>query len=481
MRRTPISSALSVLAVLAAVAAAQQPKTKPVSSAEEKFKPFRMSVDPTGDQLSIVTKMKNGTVNLDPAPQPADKTALDQVARSLVYKITLHELYLAPDGAELTPRDPNGPTAAKAIDALRAQQLVVAPGAQLPPTQVAFTREFGKAAVQAITEVLEKGPPTPIRVNALRMLEAVAESGTPAAWDKVIALLKQKDDKNLSLDVLYYSLRAAEAALGTYDKDRIKWVTKNQCFELVSLVDEVVLKMPAAVAEKTYIPEKPATVALTTDGKPPVGAGGLTREQVEAIRAFRIRGVRALARLRTDVVKDDAGDKERRPLHTLALIALSDPSVSPPPNFKEVGEAVVGLATLLPSDTVNANLLGMAIAKGVSDFAGVKTADNRTDADASQFTYWKVYGARMKAAFTAWEKDIQSPKVKLAPPDKATLVGLSQLCVNNVFDPLTKMTDKGQANINKAPVDEWLNAKLNTIQPGAVPLYANSKAYTIRR
>ena len=65
----------------------------------------------------------------------------------------------------------------------------------------------GAAVVKAIDDVLAKSPPAVVRVNAIRLLEVVAESGAPAATDRITKLL---DPKTPAVDTLYWGLKAAE-------------------------------------------------------------------------------------------------------------------------------------------------------------------------------------------------------------------------------------------------------------------------------
>lgn len=479
--RWPLALILAgcVSVVISTPAPAQQ-RPRSNNPGEEKFRPYRLEVKPANDAQVKLSAMKNGTVNLDPPIPEADQKVLDDMAKSLVYPVTHHEYYFAPESLELVTKSATSQTVQSLLGNLRAQLLFAPPGEPKPSTQLAFVREFGASSVRAIEDVLAKQPPAVIRVNALRMLTAVAETGAPAAWDAIAKLLRTKDDKNHPLEVLYWSLKAAEQAIGAYDREKTKWVTKTQYFNLIALVDDVVNKVPDVVAEKTYMPEKPLTTALTSGPKPPANPAGLTPEQADAMRAYRLQAVRALAKVRSDVVTNQDGDKERRPLHTLAKVVIADASLSPPPSYKEVGEAVIGLATMTPSDTVNTNVLAATVAWGVKSFAQEKvSAARELNKDSVQLTHWKVYGHRMKAAFTAWEKELQSAKVKLPKADKDVLTALSQLSISTVFEPLTKQTESGGVNVDKTAVENWYNDRKNAITSPGWDLYTDKPAYKL--
>jgi hypothetical protein len=478
------SAALSVVAavVVSGPVSAQQP-AKPSNPGEERFRPYRLEAKPANDAQTKLNAMKTGTVNLDPPIPKADQQVLDEMARQYVYPVTHHENYFQPESRDgtMVPKSTETASPLRVMNNLRAQCNFFQPGEKPPLTQLAYVREFGASAVKAIDEVLAKGPPSVIRVNALRALEIVAETGAPAAWDAVIKLLKTKDEPNHPVETLYYSLKAAEKALASYDRDRPKWVSKKQYFDLVSVVEDVVVKTPACVIEKTYIPDRPFTTAtLQTDPKAPKPAAALTPEQADVVRAFRLQAVRALAKVRTDIVPDENGENERRPLHTLAKVVVGDASLTPAPDFKEVGEATMGLTTLLPSDSVNPNALGLVIAWGVGVFAQEKVASAKAlSKDAIQRTHWKVYGARMKATFAAWEKDLQTPRVKLPKADKDGLVALSQLCVTAVFDPLTRQTESGQVNLDTQAINNWYGEKGKAFTGWPIDLYTDKPTYKL--
>lgn len=472
-------SRIPLLLLVFGLAVTQSVRAQPKKPADDKFQAYRLESKQTGEQSNRVNQMKNGSVNLDP-PSAEDKAALLEVARNYVYPVTHQEYYFTPDGPELVAKTGESRSPAMIVRNFRAQLLLANPASTT--TQLAYIREFGAAAVAAIDEVLAKSPPPVIRINALQLLVAAAETGAPAAFDRTISLLQTKDEPNHPIEVLYYALNAAEGALGAYDPARgSKWVNKTKHYQLVCLVDDVVQKVPACVIEKAYIPDKPVGEAsLTTDPKAKPTEGGLTPEQVDVAQMFRLHAIRALAKVRTDVVTNDTQDKERRPLYTLCRVAVSDPALVPAPSVKELGEAVIGLGTMVPSEAVNPDVLGLVIAKGVSDFILEKAAAGRVlNKDDVQRAHWKLYGTRLKNAYTAWERDLQKTKVPKAGKD--TLAAIAQISITAVFDPLTKQTENGSVpNLDKASVDNWYTNRFNAIQAkGAFDLYTDKPDFKI--
>lgn len=465
----------SLLAVLCAVGAAVGQPPKARNPIEERLKAARMEPSGTVDSGKF-NQMRNGNISLE-KPTDGERAVLEGKAQQLVYPVTQFEYYTTTEAlnAELTPRVEDK-TVAKLISELRSQLVVVTPGDNnIQGPKIDFAREFGAAAVKAIDEVLKKGPQPVVRMNAIRMLAVVAESGAPAATERITALLREKD-KALPVEALYYGLKAAEQALAMYDPARTaadkKWVSKDAYFDLVSQVDDVVLQVPASVALNTFQPEVPNTGTLTTDPKaPPKPTTQLTAEQVSTMQAFRLQAVRALARVKVDVVFDAKGERRRRTAYSLARVAVSDTTLVPPPNSREVIEAVGGLVTAAPTDPeLDPLVLGVAIASGVKEYITDKAAGGIGDTG-PQVQHWRLTGARMKAAFQAWNTTVS--KSKLDKDGKAVLSEFAQIAITQVFDPLSRQSDKGVVDgLNKEAVEGWLTKR--TAEVKAMNLYKDT-------
>jgi hypothetical protein len=253
-------------------------------------------------------------------------------------------------------------------------------------------------------------------------------------------------------------------------------VSKDTYHQLVTLVDEVVRKVPQAVIDKTYLPDQPNTGTLTTDPKAPVKPTALTPEQVDTVQAFRLQAVRALSKVKTDIVADGKGEKTVRTLLTLTRVAASDVSVVPEPSQREIAEALLGIANAAPVDReldLDAQVLSLAMARGVYLFVKDKTDPGEPGEGGAVISHWKLYGTKLKSAFEAWDRVIS--KSRLDQTSKTVLADLSKTAVTNVFDPLSKMNESGKANgLNKAEIDGWRAKRLPDLK--ATALYKGSDA-----
>jgi len=470
----PWNSLALVFLVGVPMLALAQPKSKPAIGADkfDMFKDFKPALNVKAGATEQINLMRAGNVNLDPVSD-TDKQILEDTAKVLIYPLTQAETYLAmagpSDSSELVIKSYESPTVTKVLNKLRDQLFVVAPGVNAAPTQIAFTRELGVALVKAIDDILSKGPPQVVRVNAIRALAIVAESGAPAAWTKTIDLLKTKDDPKAPLEVLYCGLRSAEAALATYDEGRglreKNWVQKKTYFELAALVDEFVNNPPASIITKTFS-QGDGTSTLSTQ---PNATNILTVDQVASVQMFRLNAVRALAKVKTDIIKLEvmmAGGKEReiRPLFTLCRICVKDTALIAPPSTKEIGEALLGVLNIMPGETVDADMLGAAIARATIDFTNPRIADQKNlDKDVGTLP-WKIYGSRLEAAATSFEKDIKNFRCKLPKESKDMLSAAIQQMLKDCFTPMTKA-----GNVDASNTQVFFDARVKAIQAKKAP------------
>lgn len=465
------------LVCLVPAAVGQPPKT--INPVQERLKAGRLEV-PEGVDSGAFNKMRNGGVSLE-NPTEAERAVLEGKAKQLVYPVTHFEYHTNNEvpTAELTPR-PEEKTVNRLIADLENQLIIITPGdAAIPAPKIDFAREFAKATVKAIDDVLAKGPQPIVRMNAIRMLAVVAKSGAPAAVERIVKLLAEKD-KTLPVESLYFTLKGAENALASFDPARAganqKWVSKDTYHQLVTLVDEVVRKVPQSVIDKTYLPDQPSTGTLTTDPKAPAKPAALTPEQVDTVQAFRLQAIRALSKVKTDVVTDGKGEKVVRTLLTLTRVAASDVSVVPEPSQREIAEAVLGMANAAPVDReleLDAQVLALAMARGVYLFVKDREEPAGPGEVGSAVSHWKLYGTKLKSAFEAWDKVIA--KSRLDQGSKAILASISKEAVTNVFDPLSRMNEGGKANgLNKGEIDGWRAKRLPDLK--ATALYKGSDA-----
>ena len=458
---------------VAAVAAAL-PATvwaQPKNPLEDTFRASRLESPPDNVGQKF-TALFRGTESLDP-PTDEQRRVLETKARLTVYPVTHFDQYTSTETgkAELAPRVEEK-SVNRLITELREQLVVVTPGdTTVPATKVQFCKEYGAAVVKAVDEVLAKATLPIVRANAVRMLAVLAESGAPAALEKITALLTQKSPQ---VEVLYWALKGAEPAFNLYDPVR-GWVDRNSYHALVRRVDEIVREVPAVVVEQTYQPVGGAA-ALVADPKVPPKPS-LSPEQVLTVQAFRLQAVRALARVRTDVVADKKGEGGVRTLYTLARVATSDPTLAPAPGVREVGEAVMGLANALPGAEVDVNVLAAAVARGVLTFAADKVSSTAGvgDEGKSPSAHWRLYGSRMKSAFQEWDKSVQT-KAKLPKADRDVIADVVARAVPGVLDPLSKTDDRGLSPGLKAnDLSDYLTKKVGSLKADQ-PLFRDAPA-----
>jgi hypothetical protein len=432
---------LAFLVAAAGVTPAQIPVEKLLAD-------YKKNTQTTPNDEQRIREMLEGKYLLT-KPTAADKAVLKAKAESLVFKITLPE-YHGPsnEGSELKA-PANGKDMAHLITDMRGWMHVPEKLPKPNVSQLDYIREFGAALDTAILSVLtDKSPPPMLRIAALRMLVAASESGAPAHWSTVHKMLT---DPKTPPETLIYAIRAAEMLLASYDPTRTPWMGKNAfedektVVEIVNALEAIVLKGPP-IMDRVYIAGDGEST-LTTDPKKPPEPGKLTPEQIGVTQAYRYLALRALSRLNLEII----GGKgvEARPLFTLAKVAISDPSIQPPPSTKEIGEALIGMANIIPAKQINSDEELYAMAWAFRMFATPKS-NNPDDNSVA----WKGCSARMQNAFKMWNEGVQRSSIPPANVKKAA-AEFVKLADEAVLNPILK---PGLNKPNALAVDGWLKS-----------------------
>lgn len=266
--------------------------------------------------------------------------------------------------------------------------------------------------------------------------------------------------------MLYYALKAAEGLLAAYDPTAATLAPTLAArhtapdpvlVPLVDAIDKLVANGPpvadkAAPLNPDQSPPAPPAAGDPADPAAParLDARTLTTEQVLLVRYFRRQAVRALAKVRFDVVGGGTLPLVR-PAWTLARVAVSDVTISPPPTASEVGEAVIGLAGMAPSANLNVDEWAVVMAYGLSSFARPKLAE-ATDKSAA----WKLTGARLVNAMAALKRSI--PGNARLRPYQSPLTALIDTATANLLAPLERDDPAARPNID--PINAWIEQNL---------------------
>lgn len=413
---------------------------------------YRKAAPEPGDARSRIVEYRDGKIALT-TPTEADKSVFNLMAVYLINRVTHHEYHIqTPEPAELKPR-PADKTVNELVNDIRKWLLVPPADGKITLGQEDYIREFGAALDKPLAAILlvEKGKqsPTIIRVNAARLLAVVCESGAPAHWPTVTKLLASSETPP---EILYYALKAAEGLLGGFDVSRLGRLAagpeaaEKTLYDLVRLLEDVIVKGPP-ILDHLYV--ETSSPKLATDPKGP--AITPVPEQLLAIQLYRLQAIRALARLRNDVLGGKAkAAYEVRPVYTLARVAVADPAIRPEFGKKEIAEAVIGLARINPSAALNVDEIAYAMSYGLRGLFAVKAA-NAEDAT----IFWKVYAGRMNAAFQDWQANIaKNPRVT-AQKVKDAVNSLAKKSADGVFTPVLNATTGSQNTINLTVIDDW--------------------------
>ena len=382
---------------------------------------------PPFEEDRMFTDLKNGKRRTGHDGNGKDKELLEEnrkmlrdMAEFFVYRIT-NDMYYEPDTSPtLQPREAK--QTLKYVFDKYYERLFFAspsPSVNMNTDQSDFIREYGAALDQAIVNVLTNHndvPPTVIRINAMRMLEMACRTGSPAHGKTVIKLLKNKcfkranKDLETPPDVLYWALKCAESLLAAYhpegilttEEERLRHcISKEELVELIEILQDMIEKGPP-IADKVALPPK-----IAMEEKPAQGGGGgvlqagMTREQTAVMAYYRRQAVRALCRVRFDIIKDAQSGKEVRPALLMARIAVADKRINP--SRAEIGEALIGLCGIQPSGQLNIPELLHSIA-----FSATLFFDQKITSPEDHSIAWKIYIERLKTALDVMKTPTQS-------------------------------------------------------------------------
>ena len=463
-----ILSTLAILAFLPLVARGQ--------TLAKQLESFRKPANEPGGARGQITEFRDLKVTLT-SPTPADKAVFTQMAQFLINRVTHHEFHAtSPEPAELKPR-PADNTVTKLISDLRAFLLVPAADGTLTLPQEAYIREFGIALNASLTPILvtEKGkapPPSIIRVNAGRLLEVACGSGATAHWPMVIGLLKNPETPP---DVLFYALKAAEGLLGGFDVSRLSRLdpvpekAEQILYDLVHELEGIVIQGPKILG-KIHV-EGGSRPTLVTD--PKAKPTSLHAEQLVAIQLYRLQAIRALARLRNDILGGKVNTAlELRPVYTLARVAIGDPAITPALSKKEIAEAVIGLVRINPGANLNVDELAYAVSFGTRVVFGAKAA-NAEDATIP----WKGYAGRMNAAFQEWQAN-SAKNTRVVAKQKESINSLVKKSFDGLFNPvINPPSGATTANpVNLQVIDGW---QVDNAPGNAQQLFSDVKTFKL--
>lgn len=428
--------------------------------------PARPDLDYRDEQR--MRAMRDGKARVGGPDAAKNKAAFKAMAEHYIYAVNSPKYYGNDSGdGQLKPRLPNY-LLDTVFTELKRFLLIPAIDSRFTTDQSEYIGEFAAALDEAVQTML-KSRDVIVRVNAARALVVVSETGAAAHAKTITALLK---DPNTRPEVLLYVYKAAGNLLSAYHPLAIRNPDPNRhaipnelLVPLLQALENHILKNPP-VADDVVI-EKPAPKALPQGGaaepaaapEPEPDAAGkldptpLTSDQIEIIRFFRRDAVRALARVRVDVVGGD-GEPEVRPAYTLALVAVSDPSILPAPGAIEVIEATLGLLHISPSNKLNIDELANVIAIGLGTFAQVKAAAGESPTPEHQLISWKLYAAQLTAAFNYWRGSINRNPRALAA--QAIIRSLSDVAMSEVVTRLDRTGSGVGSGINLNRLTDWM-------------------------
>jgi hypothetical protein len=494
-RRTVLSFAFLTVSSLTLVGVpsltAQAPKAGEKSTVRDPFYLEAPLWPP--DLRPKAFEWKNGTTPLDAAKNPKSVQDLSLLAKILIYKVTDRK-YFTPSIEQKFGFGKNeinviaNPEPDQTMDGVMTEinryVLVPRPSEQFPYIQIEYIQEFGKAADVAIRDVLKKAGNDPkaaiVRVNAGRALASVCRSGASAHVPLLVELIKSESTPP---ELQYWALKAAENLIGAMDIIKAKEgrtefhaLKDQELAVIVNTIDGAIARyskyaMPPAPPATPPMPPSPPKPPMGNAAAPPSPAGNQPAGgRMEAAIAppydpdvamfLRKQAVRAIAKCRK-VHLSDANNTLARPGVILARFAVGDPSIVPVAQPHECAEAAMGLATMVPDNKVNIDVLLDATAAAVASFGAWKVTG--FDQPEAKVVLWKKTATALAGAFATFKT--MPDKSPAANSYRQKIASLADLCLREVIEPI-RNEQEGVAATSARPdeVNRWRTEPANARQ-----------------
>jgi hypothetical protein len=367
IRHVRRSLTLGVALVLAvAVPSAAQDRLFPKDrSAAALLGGLKEKLDPK--QNSRLSELKNGSKAI-----ADDKAFNDEVlakaANWYVYRLTWEQYH----GQGTEEKDKSAGIPLTMNDVVREAQNYlwldsIRKKVQLKPPQLEYVHALGKEMLRALRDVFSSNSKPIVRVNAGRVLSAIAETGQGDAADVAVALIQNPEESDA---VKLYALRALKELFALPPASKTNW---SPARELNSIQ-----------AVQAYLTRK--IDPLPSDP-----------QEREAINFVRREAVRALAQTRHAIVPNSK-DASGRTALWLLKVARKD-GFTPPPSVAEQIEAAMGVCEMLPAKEIQWDYVAQHVGFAVVDFVN-EYAKQRAGGEGAGMP-WKLYAFRVNNALSS--------------------------------------------------------------------------------
>lgn len=437
--RFPARAALALLLTAAFVgfaleAPGQPPKPtqppRPMSS-ERQNPPKDFSKEGRDDYRALQSMRKGET--------PPNKEILDRAAQWFLYRLT-HVEYQ--DGRVSTAPGATNWTLTDLVNQANSFILIPEAGKSLPANQQEYMKAFAKSLVTAARTVL-KDPLPLVRINALIILNRLAEAGQEEVADPLVEVIKNENDKE-GLAVKLWAFRGLVELLNTARGPNAIKIDKER-------ETRIVQTLIAAVGKKWPVADNAST------------------EEKEAIPYVRREAIRALGLTRYPALEIVGKDKKKvidSPTALVLLRVLSKEGVDPAPSTAEMVEAAIGVLQLNPKLMLdyNADFAVHQVGRFFVEFANrnlTERADNVREP-------WRKNSARLLQALNELKTEIDSALIQ-----RATIQ-----YVTNVVAQATPMLEDLAAGRPTNP--NSFNGWLDTNQPKTNAVYKGMANATLK-
>jgi len=350
---------MGLLLVAAGVDAQEKLRPKEGDQDQQLYQMAEHKID--GKETSRLNEMKRG--DLAPA---GEAKLLNKAACFYVYRLTTPAMDGDKSMNDLV-RD--------ASLALLLQEIRTKKHSSLKDTQKAYLDALGKEMNKCAREVFKTNRAPIVRVNAARILAAVAEAGTEDTADTFITLIANPDEDEATK---LWALRGLKELLACGTPEKSIFQSGDRELNAIAAAQAFLAR------DIKKLPDDPA--------------------KLEAIRYLRREAVRVLGSSRYATLPK-AKDASGRTLWWLLKVARKD-GMTPESSLSEQVEGAIGACHLSGKD-VNYDYVAHHVGAAIVDFA---TEYGRKKGGDDTGLQWKFYAARLTNALTDLETHAKGTK-----------------------------------------------------------------------
>lgn len=378
--------------------------------------PFPFPAPPR--DTTTIEKMRSGTVDFDSNVKTHEEL-LQQYAKWFAHRL-VHPPFNGMEPAKKSFSNENLETLISDME-----KALLWPNPRLPANdfQIKYAFHFAKALEYEIMDVYEKAEKPLEKVNAVRMFATVGKAPNAALADTYLKIIR---DGKYGLEIKLFAFQGLHNFLAISNpldpKEHFFADARRNAAKWAEIAQEI---------EKFIIQKHPANLPV---------------EQARVIQFVRREAVRALAQIKSQIIRQGVAMVLDKPLWTLLRVASNDKIVKPADaampghgfTMPERIEAIVGILSMKPDREVNQDVVAYIVNDALIEIGAFHTLERANlgnDARNRPLVPWKITGVHLMDAFKTWQTSMSLPGLRGAAEGKRfTDKALELKCIPKLED-----------------------------------------------